>query len=308
MFTASDKNSTSNAAVVQIHIAPVNDIPETGSQLLETSMSESIEISLNALDKDQDTLDIYLNTLPEHGQLLCMGYTVDTLLNKLLDSPYIVYLPDPLFIGVDSFTYYADDGQLQSSISEIQIQIGGASIQTPEDTPIDLTQILTDKTIVKWPFKGTLTVKETFIYTPNANYNGYDTLTYIHEEQEKVMSLYISPVNDPPTIKALPTIELNEDMPKHITIVANDVDGDELHVNISEPDHGKISGSLPVYLYYPDNNYNGLDQVMIAVSDRSETTQMAIMLTIEKAINSHCIIYSGLYTICIRDRSGRSKN
>ena len=288
MFTASDRNSTGNSAIIQIHITPVNDKPETAPQLLETRMGESIEIQLIATDKDPDKLNIYVKTLPEYGQIVCMGYTIDRLLERL-ESSYLTYIPDPSFIGVDSFSYVADDGQLQSNLSEIQIQVGGTGIQTPEDTSIDLTRILNAKTIAKWPVKGTLAIADTIIYTPNENYNGYDALTYIHEKREIVMTIYISPVNDPPTITVFLPIELIEDTPRPITIVTHDVDGDELQVNINTPGHGRITGTPPACLYYPDENYNGLDEMIIAVSDRSETTQMAVMLTIH-AINDPPVI------------------
>jgi hypothetical protein len=195
----------------------------------------------------------------------------------------------PSFIGVDSFSYVADDGQLQSNLSEIQIQVGGTGIQTPEDTSIDLTRILNAKTIAKWPVKGTLAIADTSSIPPIEINNGYDALTYIHEKREIVMTIYISPVNDPPTITVFLPIELIEDTPRPITIVTHDVDGDELQVNINTPGHGRITGTPPACLYYPDENYNGLDEMIIAVSDRSETTQMAVMLTIH-AINDPLLL------------------
>ncbi|KPA15382.1 outer membrane adhesin-like protein, partial [Candidatus Magnetomorum sp. HK-1] len=281
MFTVSDTESTSKASMIQIDIQSLNDLPKTAGQVLETGESESIEITLSATDKDNDPLSYYLQTLPLYGQIICLGYTIDSLSTALM-SQSIVYTPDNDYRGLDSFSYFVNDGFAESNISEIQIQIGGSNIQTEEDTPIDLTDMLaTDITITNNPLNGVLTTGEAIIYTPQANYNGFDSFKYKKEGKENVFTIYISPVNDPPIISDLQTIDLLEDTPISITFLVIDVDSQDLTYKVSEPMHGKLSGTYPVYLYSPDAHFNGSDNFTFWVSDGSETSQITVTLNIQ---------------------------
>ncbi|MBF0452685.1 MAG: carboxypeptidase regulatory-like domain-containing protein, partial [Candidatus Magnetomorum sp.] len=116
-FTVSDTESTSEASLIEISIASINDLPHTTDQLLETGESESIDITLMATDKDLEPLNFYLYTLPLHGQIVCMGYTIDQV-PAILESPHIVYAPEPGYRGIDNLTYYVNDGETDSNISE----------------------------------------------------------------------------------------------------------------------------------------------------------------------------------------------
>ncbi|KPA12769.1 peptidase-like protein, partial [Candidatus Magnetomorum sp. HK-1] len=280
MFTVSDNKSTSSPSVIRVTIDAINDLPRTSDQQVETGVSESIEITLLATDNDSDTLEFYLKTLANYGQISCMGYTINEISEQLM-SPHILYIPNPAYRGLDNFSYYASDGSEESNISEIQIQIGGSNILTKEDTPIDLTDMLADSISITYaPQHGVITVDTAIIYTPQANYNGFDSFKYSHEGQEKVFTIYISPVNDPPLIADLQSIYLMEDTFASITIFATDVDDNDLTFKISQANHGKISGTPPHYFYYPDENYNGIDTVIVQVSDQSDTSQLTITLNI----------------------------
>jgi hypothetical protein len=288
-FVVSDNESTSEASVIDIHIKAENDLPQTSGQILKTGERQAINITLLAEDKDNDPLDFYLKSLPLYGQIICMGYTIDKITESLPDSQ-LVYVPDPNYIGLDTISFYVNDGHVDSNTSVIQIQIGGSDIQTDEDTPIDLTNILPESiTISQQPEHGTITVREAKIYTPDVNYYGFDQFKYIDGEQEKVFRIHISPVNDSPIITNDQNIYLLEDQPTQLTIFVIDIDKDNLTFQISEPEHGKISGTPPVYLYYPDENFFGTDTVSIEVSDASESAQMTITLNIE-AVNDPPVV------------------
>ena len=173
-FTVSDNDLSSQPSVVDISIQAINDLPQSKDQILETLGIQSTDITLFGMDKDNDSLSYYLKTLPLNGQIFCMGNAIDQLSDSL-ESAHIVYIPDEDFRGLDTFSYYVNDGFANSQVSEIQIQVGGFNIQTREDTPIGLTDMLSlTITITHPPLHGTLTVNEDIIYTPAANYSGYD--------------------------------------------------------------------------------------------------------------------------------------
>jgi hypothetical protein len=270
--------------VVNIAIKPINDNPQSKSQILETAESQALDITLFAMDKDNDALSLKLLTLPINGQLVCMGYTIDHI-SESIESKHIVYIPLAGFRGLDSFSYYVYDGIADSQVSDIQIQVGGSNIQTQEDTPICLSEILPlSITITKLPLHGIVTVTEEVVYTPSVNYFGFDSFTYMHEGQEDIFTIYISKVNDAPIINFIEPIDLMEDNPFSITITAIDPESDQLTYHHSAPKHGSISSTAPVYLYYPDENYFGTDSFSVWVSDANETSQVTITLHIQ-AVN-----------------------
>jgi VCBS repeat-containing protein len=285
-FTVSDNSATSTESIIDIHIAPINDLPQTIGQIIEIAESQAIEITLFAFDNDQEPLTYIIQTLPIHGQIFCMGYTIHQAPANLL-SENIWFMPEPGYRGLDRFTFYVNDASVDSNVSEIQIQIGGSDILTHEDTPIDLTTILPDHfTITQKPLHGTMMVGESIIYTPETDYWGFDSFKYVYdsETEENVFTIYISPVNDAPIITDLPPIDLLEDTAISITITAIDPESDKLSYQHSEPRHGNIRGTAPLYMYYPETNYYGTDSFSVWVSDASETSHLTITLHIQ-AVN-----------------------
>jgi hypothetical protein len=280
-FSASDNASSSKESVIEIYIVPMNDLPHTTDQIMETKESEAISITLLATDKDQDVLNYYLHTLPLHGDIIYMEYTIDHAPTKLF-SPHIMYIPELDYRGLDNFSFYVNDGHVDSNLSEIQIQIGGSDISITEDTPIDLTDILPERiTITSQPLHGKITIGALIMYQPETNYVGFDSFTYVVDDKEIVYSIYISPVNDPPYITNENQFDLLEDQPISLTILAEDIDGDDLSFQIDSPRHGSISVTLPLVVYYPNENFTGADCLNVRVSDKSETAQMTITLNVQ---------------------------
>lgn len=74
------------------------------SNQLYTSNGTSIEITLNAVDTDNDQLTFYVVDKPKFGYLSTIYPTSD-------DSSKVWYTPDPEYIGMDHFTFKAFDGK-----------------------------------------------------------------------------------------------------------------------------------------------------------------------------------------------------
>jgi hypothetical protein len=124
-FTASDESSTSNTAKVSVTINPVTDVntaPVTKSQDVTTDKDTSASITLDATDKDGDSLTYSLGTSPNHGSVSSFDKDTGTL----------VYKPESGYTGLDSFTFTASDESSTSNTAKVSVTINPV---TDIDTP-----------------------------------------------------------------------------------------------------------------------------------------------------------------------------
>jgi len=115
-FTASDGSSTSNTAKVSITVNPVTHInspPVAKSQEVTTNTDTSAPITLDATDKDGDSLIYSLGTTPNHGSLSPFDE----------DTGSVVYNPNNGYTGSDSFTFTASDESSTSNTAKVSITV-----------------------------------------------------------------------------------------------------------------------------------------------------------------------------------------
>ena len=223
-----------------IDIAPVNDAPIAADDTYATAEDTPLTIAagngllLNDSDLDGDPLTAIQVSNPSQGTV-----TFDA------DGGF-TYTPDTNATGIDSFTYRVNDGNLDSAVATVSIQIDPVndppealddSFTATEDTalviaaaggvlandsdvdgdPIDAIK-LTD------PAKGTVALNTdgSFTYTPDANATGTDTFTYVANDGSvdsnvATVTIDITPVNDAP-VAANDSYSTAEDTP--LTIAA----------------------------------------------------------------------------------------
>jgi hypothetical protein len=109
-YVASDGILNSTPATVNITINPVNDAPVALDQAVFAQAGGCTFIELTGHDVDGDPLTFSLATLPAHGTLVG-------------SPPTLVYNPVPGFIGMDSFTFTANDGLVDSTAGTITINV-----------------------------------------------------------------------------------------------------------------------------------------------------------------------------------------
>jgi VCBS repeat-containing protein len=158
------------------------------------------------------------------------------------------YTPNINFSGTDSFTFKANDGELDSVAATVSITVNAvndppiatsASITNIEDnaktgtltaTDIESTSLTYSK--VDSPTNGTVTVNTNgaYTYTPNANFNGTDSFTFkvndgSADSAAATVSFTVSAVNDAP----VGTIDITGTAKQGETLTATknftDVDG-----------------------------------------------------------------------------------
>jgi len=131
-YTAADGNGGTDEATVTVAVEaditpppPTNVAPEAGDDSYTTAFDTALSINANNgvlstdTDADGDDLTAAIATGPSNG-------TVD-----LSDDGSFVYTPNAGFVGTDSFTYQASDGEENSNVATVNIAVAG------DVTPVD---------------------------------------------------------------------------------------------------------------------------------------------------------------------------
>jgi PKD repeat protein len=183
-YKANDGTVDSNVAIVSITVTSVNDASVAQDQSVTTDEDTARAITLVATDVDGDTLTYSIVTQPSHGTL---GGT----------APNMTYTPDANYNGLDSFTFKANDGTVDSNVAIVSMTVTAINdapvaqdqpVTTDEDTARAITLVATDVdgdtltySIVTQPSYGTLSgaaPAPNMTYTPDANYHGSDSFTF----------------------------------------------------------------------------------------------------------------------------------
>ncbi|MGY3569686.1 Ig-like domain-containing protein [Vibrio paucivorans] len=177
---------------------------------------------------------------------------------------------------------------VDAATNELGSELG---IDTDEDIPLTGQLLATDSnndslifSALEGPENGVLTLDPdgSWVYTPDANYNGSDSFTAQVSDgtgftDTITIQITVNPVNDAPVLvdeNSIPTgeeesVTTKEDSSVSGKVQAEDVDGDELTYAIStQPLNGTVlldeEGN---WEYTPNEEYNGSDQFEIQVSD-----------------------------------------
>jgi VCBS repeat-containing protein len=131
-----------------------------------------------------------------------------------------------------------------------------------------------------------------FTYTPNANFSGTDTFTYLVTDDQGavdtgLVTITVIALNRPP-VAANDSATTAEDTPLTVAapgVLANDTDpdGDALTVvKVSDPTHGNVAlGANGSFTYTPAANYNGPDAFTYKASDgTADSTVATVNLTV----------------------------
>ncbi len=246
-YVVFDDETVSSPATVTIVVGGASNSPPvaeddyftvgSGSELIVDAPG----VLSNDSDPDSDSLVAYFDAGPSHGVV------------TLATDGSFSYTPDAGFVGVDSFTYFADDGQGGSSLGRVEITVTAsnsspvvedASVSTNEDQSVsgaiagsdaDGDQ-LTYSTVVE-PAHGTVVVHSdgSFTYIPNANYFGTDTFSVVAHDgttssNVATVTVTIEAVNDAPTLSNA-NFNVAENSPNGTvvgTIGGADIEGDAL--------------------------------------------------------------------------------
>jgi len=290
-FKVNDGTVDSSPATVSITVTDVNDAPVAIDQEVSTSENTPVEIILTGTDVEESTLAFSIQTAPAHGTITGSGESR-------------VYTPAAGYEGEDSFTFVANDGDLDSEPATVSITVirtnappvaDPRTLTTDEDSALEVTLTGSDPDgdsitfeLVDNPSHGTLSgATPDLTYTPHENYNGSDSFSFVvndgvTDSEEVTVTIAVVPVNDAPVVETQ-SVTIVEDTPKSITLSGTDIDGDPLTYSIvTQPLHGSLSGIAPNVTYTPAANYNGSDSFTFKVNDGtvdSNTATVTITIT-----------------------------
>ena len=201
-FTVSDGTLVSPAAVTDITIRPVNDLPVAEGQAVTTSENTPVSINLAGSDVDGDALTYMINDGPAHGVL------TGTL-------PNLTYTPFDYYSGTDVFSFYVSDGISNSNSANVTILIldinylpivFNQSLSTSQNSPLAilLTGMDPDGDMLSFftitpPEHGILSgTAPNPVYTPDPGYTGSDSFTFAASDQQGnsnngVISIQVNP-------------------------------------------------------------------------------------------------------------------
>ncbi|MCP4375077.1 MAG: tandem-95 repeat protein, partial [bacterium] len=275
-YRSNDGSLNSALATVSITVESVNDAPVADGQNKITAEETAVAITLTGSDVDGDAISFTVVTDPGNGSLSGT-------------APNLTYTPNANFHGSDSFTYRSNDGSLDSAPATVSITVNAAndaptandqSKTTAEDTAVAITLTGSDLdgdpisfTVVSGPGNGSLSgTAPNLTYTPNANFHGSDSFTYIASDgmldsAPATVSITVESVNDAPTANDQSKTTA-EETAVAITLTASDVDGDPISFTVvTGPGNGSLSGTAPSLTYTPNVNFHGSDSFTYIAND-----------------------------------------
>lgn len=253
-------------------------------QSVRTNEDTPVAVLLSAAQADAGTLTYSIVTMPIQGSLTGT-------------PPNVVYTPVPNFFGADAFTFSVSDGvQTSSAIVSMTVNpvndaptVQPVALTTNEDTPLPFTLTGVDVdsqltyAVVSQPTMGRVTgTGATLTYTPGANFNGVDRLTYRASDgllfsNTETVTFTVTPQNDAPTARSQ-QVQATAGVPLVITVAGADVDLDPLTFSVvSLPDGGALIGPGPAYAYTANAGFAGTDTFTFTASDGQLVSGPAIV-------------------------------
>ncbi len=267
-YRANDGMFDSPAGRVNINVLPVNNPPVASDQTVVAHVSRPRSIQLDVTDADDDPIQTRVVSEPTHGTLTGSGTNY-------------VYTPVPDYLGPDSFSYRANDGQADSATATVIItvtdkntapQATDAWIQCDLNTSTNIVLQAGDVegdpltyVIVTEPRNGTLSgTAPNLVYTPKHGYIGPDRFTFKANDgalDSGLATVYISvnPPNQPPVAQDQ-SVTVVENTRTALGLNLQDADGNALHCAVLiGPQNGRIFGRGTNYTYLPNPGFLGTD-------------------------------------------------
>ncbi len=296
-YTLTD-GALTDQATVNVTVNAVNDTPMVESNLADQTLAEDFTpytIDLNTAFSDVDNVD---------GELT---FSVSGNSNVLvsIENGIATISPTADWNGSETLTFTATDPSGESVSQTVDftvapvVDIKADSTNVVEDTPTIINVLGNDtfegdgKVVSldtnNGPANGTVSVNPdgSVIYSPNDNYHGADSFTYIVTSggvsESTTVNVDVTPVNDVPVAKD-DTATTQEDTAVTIDVLPNDtdVDGDKLSIqSASVPEaQGKVEIVDGKLVFTPAENFNGHAEIIYTVTDGELTDEAKVTVTV----------------------------
>ncbi|HCG7390777.1 TPA: tandem-95 repeat protein [Vibrio parahaemolyticus] len=273
----------------------VNDAPTVENAIADQVLSEDFDtytIDLNEVFKDSDSSLEFSVSGNDNIQIsIVNGVATIT--------------PTADWNGSETLTFTATDPSGESVSQTVDftvapvVDIEADSADVVEDTPTIINVLGNDTFEGKdkvvsldaenGPKNGTVIVNNdgTVTYTPDDNYVGKDTFTYVVTSggvsESTIVEVNVTPVNDAPVAKD-DIATTQEDTAVTIDVLPNDsdVDGDKLSIqSASAPEaQGKVEIVDGKLVFTPAENFNGDAEITYTVTDSELTDEAKVTVTV----------------------------
>ncbi|HAS6741195.1 TPA: tandem-95 repeat protein, partial [Vibrio parahaemolyticus] len=286
----------------------VNDAPTVENAIAGQVLSEDFDaytIDLNEVFKDSDS-SLEFSVSGNNSIQISIVNGVATI------------TPTADWNGKETITFTAKDPSGESVSQTVDftvapvVDIEADSSNVVEDTPTIINVLGNDTFEGKdkvvsldaenGPKNGTVIVNNdgTVTYTPDDNYVGKDTFTYVVTSggvsESTTVEVNVTPVNDAPVAKD-DIATTQEDIAVTIDVLPNDTDADGDKLSIESASVPKEQGTVEVVdgklVFTPAENFNGHAEITYTVTDGALTDQATVKVTVN-AVNDTPVVESNI--------------
>ncbi|WP_031420113.1 cadherin-like domain-containing protein, partial [Vibrio parahaemolyticus] len=286
----------------------VNDAPTVENAIADQELSEDFAtytIDLNDAFKDSDS---------------ALNFSVSGNSNVLvsIENGIATISPTADWNGSETLTFTATDPSGESVSQTVNFTVAPVAdivadkATVVEDTPT-IIKVLGNDTFEgdgkvvsldtnNGPANGTVSINPdgSVTYTPNDNYVGKDTFTYIVTSggvsESTTVEVNVTPVNDAPVAKD-DIATTQEDTAVTIDVLPNDTDVDGDKLSIESASVPKEQGTVEVVngklVFTPTENFNGDAEIIYTVTDGALTDQATVKVTVN-AVNDTPVVESNI--------------
>ncbi|ELJ9745928.1 tandem-95 repeat protein [Vibrio parahaemolyticus] len=296
-YTVTD-GALTDQATVKVTVNAVNDTPVVESNIADQALAEDFTpytIDLNTAFSDVDNVD---------GELT-FSVSGNSNIQVAIVNGIATITPTADWNGSETLTFTATDPSGESISQTVNFTVAPVadivadSVTVVEDTPT-IIKVLGNDTFEgddkvvsldtnNGPANGTVSINPdgSVTYTPNDNYHGTDSFTYIVTSggvsESTTVSVDVTPVNDAPVAKD-DIATTQEDTAVTIDVLSNDtdVDGDKLSIQSATVPEAQgtveiVDGKL---VFTPAENFNGDAEITYTVTDGELTDEAKVSVTV----------------------------
>ena len=273
---------------------------------INTFLKPPVANNMNVSTDEDNPINITLDASDPEGESLTFQIVETNNATVNINGNIANYTPDANFNGTDTFTYFANDGTVNSNTATVTITVGAVDDEpntndvattTDEDTEVVFTLTADEYdgdsysfVLITQPSNGTASLDgSTVTYSPNTNWNGTDTFTFEASDNTgrirnvATATITVNPVNDAPFAPDM-TIDMVEDGTGQFIISSAASDANFFRINATDIENDALTfqtisvnnatydlvDNINELAYYPNQDFNGQDTFQYTVSDGTE--------------------------------------
>ncbi|MBO0210479.1 tandem-95 repeat protein [Vibrio sp. Vb0877] len=309
-YTVTD-GALTDQATVNVTVNAVNDTPVVESSIADQTLAEDFtpySINLNTAFSDVDNVD---------GELT-FSVSGNSNIQVAIVNGIATFTPTADWSGSEALTFTATDPSGESVSQTVNFTVAPVAdivadkATVVEDTPtiikvLDNDTFEGDDKVVSLdtnngPANGTVSVNPdgSVTYTPNDNFHGTDSFTYIVTSggvsESTTVNVDVTPVNDAP-VATNDNAVTDEDTPVTIDVLPNDTDIDGDTLSIESASVPETQGTVEIVdgklVFTPAENFHGDAEITYTVTDGALTDQATVNVTVN-AVNDTPVVESSI--------------